>query len=97
MRMRKPTKWRMPSRKPFNPEGITLGATVLVIDDGDLASRRRGEVLLTGQVWAQAPTRPGMKYWWVVEESGQPHLCPESMLVAIGQCVDIPLAKSNAA
>jgi hypothetical protein len=78
--------WKAPRRKAFTPTGVTLGATV--ID----TSRS-----ITGQVWAQAPTKTYGKHWWVVDSTGVAHECWERNLTALHQCIDTPLPQSNAA
>ena len=79
-------QWKRPRFKPFTPTGVTPGATV--------ADRSRS---LTGQVWAQAPTRTYGRFWFVVADDDTAHECWERDLVVLGQCIDLPLPASHVA
>jgi hypothetical protein len=67
-------KWRTPSRKPFEPQGITLGSEVIV-------NWLPNDIIF--QVWAKAP-RNG---WWVAGPQGVVDVS-EADLTLIRQCVE---------
>lgn len=71
--------WKMPKRKAFTPEGVTLGAWV-TFEGGAY-----------GQVWSAAPN----SMWWVVTENGAAYLRATNELTAISQCVQDALPTEN--
>lgn len=64
--------WKMPTKRAYEPEGVTLGATVAEV----------GACWRQGQVWSKAP---GAQTWWIVTADGSPWLGHELDLTVLGQ------------
>lgn len=95
-------RWRRPKPKPFEPEGLCLGATVIA------SARPFGggrSAFVRGQVWSQAEKpgyRPGATHggpvtgwWWIVAE-GVAYIAHKNDIQVVGQCVEVSLIETEA-
>ena len=86
--------WKTPRKKPFKPEGITLGATVTGLGK---YLEWQSAAIITGQIWSAARPDGRKRRWFVVTSDGYAYLCNEADLTVLRQCVDTPITQTNVA